>query len=205
MNWKSTCTLDSQAMAGVRIICKRFTRERRAALELELVEYRDQLREKMLAYADNIENKGLLDNDGNFVLDENGNPKDPGDSTFVRAQKATRRRAFDQWAAGGIEMYIKPATLRTYVTRVEGLTVDDVPILTGADLVERGPDELCDEVYMFVNLHGGITADESKNLPSPITSPEAEGGQTSITPVPTAETTGSTEIETAASLATTNA
>lgn len=187
MNWKSTCTLDSETMPGVRVICKRFTHERRAALELELIEYRDQLREKMLAYAENIENKGLLDNDGNFVLDEDGKPKDAGDSDFIRAQKATRRRAFDQWASGGIEVHIKPATIRAYVTRVEGLSVDDVPVITGADLAERAPDVLCDEVYLFIHTHGGLSDEERKNSPSPSTSPEAEGGPMKSTTAASAE------------------
>lgn len=201
-NWKSTCTLDSEVLPGVRVTCKRFTHARRADLEMELVEYRDQLREKMLEYAENIENKGLRDNDGNLVLDENGQPKDPGDSEFIRAQKATRRRAFDQWAAGGIEQHIKPATLRAYVTRVEGLSVDDVPVLTGEDLIANAPDEFCDEVYFFITAHGGLTESERKNSPSPITSLVVEGGPTSYTTADNAEQIATMIRETVADSAT---
>jgi len=178
MDWNPEVIFESKIAEGVRYVLGRFTKARRAALELDLSEYRESIREKMLDYADNIE--------------------DPADSDTVKAQKTTRRRAFDMWAGSMIEKYLKPATLRAYVLRVEGLRAAGKPIASGDDLLNLAPEELADEAFDAINEHGGMTDAERKNSPSPTTSHAAEGGPMSSTiaeSANSAERTSSAPVE----------
>lgn len=183
MNWNSTAVLESKYDPSVRITIKRFSQGRRAMLELELAPYRVELRDKMLEYAESAQvNEGLRDNDGELVLDENRKAVDPGDTVFVKGQKATRRTAFDQWLQTNLECQIKPATLRTYISKIEGLSVDGQPITTVDKFLAEGPQELADEAYLFISQHGGMM--ESDLVPksqSPMPSLEAVDGQMSST------------------------
>jgi hypothetical protein len=85
MDWKSTAVIDSQICEGVRYYFKKFSAGRKIELESGLAPYREQMRERMLEYADNcIINPGLRDLAGELVLGDDGKPVDPGDSEFVR-------------------------------------------------------------------------------------------------------------------------
>lgn len=178
LDWNPEVTIDSKLAEGVRYVLGRFTKARRVALELELAEYREAMREKMLDYADNIE--------------------DPADTDAVKAAKATRRRAFDMWAGSMIERDLKPATIRVYVLGVEGLSARGVPIMTGADLLKHGHEDFADEAFYAINEHGGMTDAERKNSPLPTTSLEAEGGQMIATIVAPASSEAPTPSEAAA-------
>lgn len=181
MNWNSTAVLESKYDPSVRITIKRFSQRRRAMLELELAEYQAMIREKTIDYAETaVINQGMRDNDGNLVPGDDGKPVDPGDSEYIRAQKTTRHNAYIRWIQSNVEAYLKVPTLRAYISKVEGLTIDGKPAGV-EELIADGPEELSDEIYMFIVMNGKLKESDYPNSQSPFTSPEVEGGQTNST------------------------
>lgn len=80
---------------------------------------------------------------------------------------------------------LKPAYIRAGLISIEGLELDGAPA-TIETLIESGPVELVNEIYDACVKASGLGAEETKNLPSPGTSPEAEAGQESNTTAPAA-------------------
>lgn len=197
MDWKSTATFESQICEGVSYQFKKFSAGRKIELEAGLAEYREQMRERLLEYADNcIINTGLRDKDGALV-EADGKPVDPGDSDYVVAQKRTRQTAFSQWANSASDRFMKPQALRAYLKGIEGLSIDGAPA-TVETFIADGPEDLADEAYMLIQKHGGLSDAERKNSPSPIISPAAEDGPANSTTAPRAAGASITSTETAA-------
>jgi hypothetical protein len=70
---------------------------------------------------------------------------------------------------------------------------------TVADILDSAPPELAGEIYAAITEHSLLTANESKNSPSPGISGTPEAGQTSGSTVPIASGGNSGVNETASS------
>lgn len=170
MNYRSRITFESQIIPDVRVVLRRFSPERRVAIELATAEWRQKFTDTSLRYAENVIDPGEIDKDGKIIR--------AGDSEEVCRRKAQRQLQSADEAEHLANAHLKVPYLRAYVERVEGLDIEGAPA-TVEMLIAEGPVELADEIYNFIQDHAGLSADERKNSPSPSTSPTAEGATSS--------------------------
>jgi hypothetical protein len=90
-----------------------------------------------------------------------------------------------------LSVHIKPATIRHGLLKIEGLELDDAPA-TVESLIESGPSELINEIWIAITREASLTAEQRKNLLSPSISAAPEGGTKSTTSADSAETTATT-------------
>ena len=158
MQFSSKHSLESKTCEGVTIHLKKFSHKRRAQIELDLADYRAKVRSLMLEYADNVDL--------------------PGDPAEIKQQKRIRRSSLDVLAMSELDTRAKESYLRTYITGIDGLLIDEAPA-TVDTLIADGPVELCDEVFSFIQEHNGLSRDEIPNSESPSISAPLEGGNQS--------------------------
>jgi hypothetical protein len=160
-------TLESKVLPGVRVHLLRFTSARRAEVSLQLAEYRAKMAD---IYRRQVDAAIVPDE-----TDELGTVTRPGDPPEVRQRKAIQCAALSMEGGALEEAYILPATLRTYVERVEGLEIDGQAI-TGANINELAPPQFSDEIYRYIEENNGLPPFGPTGSLSPSPSPTAADG-----------------------------
>jgi hypothetical protein len=162
----------------VRVKLLKFSPARRARVEIALAEYREKMRDIARKMAEAIIMEDIHDDGGKLLK--------AGDTPEVRIEKLKKQAGLMPEFRALEDAYLKPAYLRVYVSSVEGLEIDSAPATTAEQLIEDGASELGDEVYSYIQEHGGLTAGESKPSGSDGTSEPPEGGTTDSTTATTA-------------------
>lgn len=179
--YKPSLTLDSKSIPGVRYHFRRFSPDLSVKQDIELAESRSKMRDLMIAYEENRET----------VSD----PKDDKDPAV--------RRNNARWVAFSAELdalkirYERATVLRTYLTRIEGISIDGEHEQTVDELIEFGPEELAQEAIDYIRENGALTPAEKNELPSHIISSTADGMETSNIDAEPAATTDTTATATA--------
>lgn len=153
-SFSSKQTQESAACPGVRFTVRRLNDIQRARRNLKLIEARAHLTELSARFEDA------------------GN----GGADLVSPEQM---RA-DHEIGLAINIDMKPAYIRAGLISIEGLEIDGAAA-TVDTLIEFGPTDLVNEVYGACALASGLTADQSKNSPSPGTSAVPEAGPESST------------------------
>ncbi len=179
MNLSSKSVFASPDFPGVKVTVKKFSVSRRAKVEFQLAEFREKRKDLICQMVDARINETVKDDAGNVV--------DPGDPPEVRTEKLKKQGAFRIDFESIENMYLKPAILRVYVSKVEGLESADPPIVTADDLVDEGDGNLGDAVYEYIQRNNGLTPGESSPSGQCGTSEPPEGTETPTTTVTTAE------------------
>ena len=154
MNLSSRAVCESKIIPGVRVTVRKFSVARRARVELQLSEYRERQKEIARKLADCFIKPEVKDDDGKVV--------EVGDTAEVRAEKLSKQSAFRIDFESLDDAYLKPAYLRVYIDKIEGLDIDEKPCVTADAFVEDAPPELADEVYAFIQNGNGLTPGESR-------------------------------------------
>jgi hypothetical protein len=179
----SRLTMESQLLPGVRVHLKKFSVEARSRVVLALAEYRAKANDLYRQMLDAV----VIPDD----TDETGKVTQPGDPPAVREQKAILRARILMELEALADAYIKPAQLRTYVERFEGVEMDGQPLT-----VDQLPPEIADEIYEFMEANNGLPPFAGNNSSSPSPSVTPGDGSSPNTTATTAGTKDSGVIAT---------
>jgi hypothetical protein len=100
------------------------------------------------------------------------------ETEFAQRQAVALRRAYSRMDQGTVE-----ALLTKYVRNVEGLTIDDEPITTGAGLYQWADLSLLMLALGSLRRFSSLTEKEGKGSSSPSTSAVDQAGRSSDSPV----------------------
>jgi hypothetical protein len=153
MNYTSTIPIESKSSPGVRFTIRKMTKGRRDILEDQQAPFREKLRPL-------YEELGPLD-------------KERAEATEAKQDfPADKLRRWSELLAqiGRIDhREMEPQAVRFVLVSIEGLDIDGEPAKLDA-IMERGPDELYDEILAAVKRELGLLPAEASNLPLPSTS-----------------------------------
>lgn len=178
MNINSTSTFCPTCAEGVTVTIRRFSVALRARVELQLAEYREKQKDIARAIAETYINPVVKDDAGNVV--------ESGDTPEVQLEKLKKQAAFRIDFDSLDNAYLKPAYLRVYVEKIEGLTIDGQPA-TVESFIEKAPPQIGDEIYAYIGSHNGLTPGEKSASGQPGTSEPPEATPTPTTTANTAE------------------
>ena len=160
LNWTTTATLDSALSPGVRMHFKKFSAGRRAELELALSQFRAEASERVMEYNSALE---------------------PDEDPAAKRRNMARFAGLQMWLKSAENRHEKLATLRTYLKRIEGISIDGDESPTVEQFLAEAPEELADEAFEFIQREGKLPAAVAGFSESPTISPVPEGGATSST------------------------
>jgi len=176
MNIESRSVLHSTIAEGVSITLRKFSVKRRAQVELQLSEYRERQKDIARQMSECFIKADVKDDEGKLI--------EAGDSAEVRLEKLRKQAAFRIDFESLDDAYLKPAYLKVYIDKIEGLDIDGTPA-TVDTFIEDGPVELADEVYAYIQTHNGLTPGENSASGQPGTSAPPEANPTpSTTAIP---------------------
>lgn len=186
MNFTTTTQHLSVSTPGVKFAVRRMTEGMRQALRIRLAGAFARLRSLDADRQDLIEEAAArLRQDWDKVLVADLTP----------AERRRLQELVEQEALIRVTE-INPAYLDAGFAMLEGLTIDDAPAATAADLA-RGPSGLYREVLTAVLSASGLAEDARPNSASPSTSGAVEGGATPGTAAPDASAPTNTASTTA--------
>lgn len=165
-SFASKKTHESTSCPGVKFTVRVLNEIQRARRDLALIDTRARINELRDKWS------GLMP-----APKPGAKPEDAPDDLGPHALEIVRLSE----EAGMIERSVLlPAYIRASLISIEGLEIDGAAA-TVDTLIESGRDALLGEIYQACAEAAGLGADETKNSPSPGTSPEAEAGQESST------------------------
>jgi hypothetical protein len=149
MRFDSTITLDSSTCEGVRFTIRRLTKVTMAKRDMEILD-------QQVRFAELNERIDAL-------------RKPYGDDEEPPLEVRVEMTRYDRERGVIIDSAFKPATIKAALVSIDGYELDGKRV-TAAMLLENGPNELIDEVWIAINKHSILTVDQAKNLQSPSTS-----------------------------------
>ncbi|MCU1326885.1 MAG: hypothetical protein JWN34_2255 [Bryobacterales bacterium] len=174
---KSKKRIESAALPGVAFTVRRLAQIRRAEMELSTIGPRSEIAKLVREY------KSIMGDDGTRDLTtQEGRTVRLGE---LSSDEVIKIAGIDQRVALIIDQSLKPASIRTALVSIEELTDEDgKPVDTADKLLAAATPELdglMEEIYRACEAAGGLDAEETKNLPSPITGTEPATGSATVT------------------------
>lgn len=169
VSFASKVPIDSVSVPGVRFTVRRISQAVRARRDLEIIEPQIRIAE----LSERIR-----------ILREPYGSKEDEPVKEMPIDIRVEVTKLDREMGALINGQIKPASIRLGVVAIEGAQYDGEPGNVER-LLEYGPDELIEEIWVAVQQHFGLPVDQLKNSQSPSISTDPErGGENCTTAIP---------------------
>lgn len=170
LNFEPTVTIDAQSSPGVRFTVKRLSQMERAKRDMQIAVHTLRIGEIAARVKE---------------IREPYQAKEGEQAPKMPIEDQVEITKLDREAGVLWNLHVKPAFVRAGLVSVDGMTHGGKPV-TADSLLEYGPDDLTDEVWLAVSNNASLTYEQAKNSPSPFTSTEQESGGEKSTGVQTA-------------------
>ena len=163
MDFKTQVEIESKVVQGARFVVRVLNRRQALELEFGIVEAR-------AAMADIQEQTNALCEDDVSLVDG----KEVRNWRINPGSEREYRRLNMQWELL-LRSTVSPAYIRAGLVSFEGYTMNGGKTPTVEELIDQGLDGFLDEITGACVAHSCMPAEDQKNLPSPTTSPQADG------------------------------
>lgn len=181
-NFTTTISHDSATTPGVKFVVRRMTEGTRRQLRLRLASAFAKLR--------------AIDADrDDMIEDAAARLGKTIDAVFVSELSRDERRRLQEFVESAElirDTEIHPVYVDAGLISIEGLTIDDAPATTAADLARVPGGELYREVLAAVKAAAGLASETRPNSASPSTSGAVEGGEIAGSIAPDASASSNT-------------